>query len=131
MKDRKAISVVAGISIMIIMYILLYVGIAVLLKQKISNTNLLAYLILSLIIGAIVGFYIFFKLMAAFYCFIAGIIIGFYEMYRMFFNGMDGWADLTGFISLIVYIIFGFAVGIVAQLIRFFYIKSIQKRKLR
>ncbi|BCJ94762.1 hypothetical protein acsn021_23310 [Anaerocolumna cellulosilytica] len=131
MKDRKAISVITGISIMIIIYILLYVGIVVLLKQKINSTNLLAYFIFSLIVGVIAGLYIFFKLMPAFYCFIAGIIIGFYEMYRMFLNGMDGWADLTGFISMIVYIIFGFAIGIVAQLIRFFYNKSSQKRGIR
>lgn len=131
MKDRKTVGIIAGVSIMAVIYILLYIGIVVILKQNVNSTNLFAYFILSLIIGIIGGFYIYFKLMPAFWCLIAGVGIGFYEMYRIFLEGMNGWADLTGFISMIMYILLGFAIGILAQIIRYFYKKSMQKHKLR
>jgi hypothetical protein len=66
----------------------------------------------------------YFKLNIAVVLFSLGIVIGSIEMYRNFFNDMNGWGDLAGLMSFLAWIIIGLSSGLVVQLIAHLYNKN-------
>jgi hypothetical protein len=112
MINRKKKSVLIGILVAAAALILLLIGFYVILSSKIAIRNIFAYIILSAVLGVISAAFYYFKFMAAFWIFFVGEVIGFYQMYRGFFDGMDGWGDLVGIISLLTWILLAFITGL-------------------
>jgi hypothetical protein len=44
-------------------------------------------------------------------------------MYRTFLEGLDGWGDLAGFLTLLTWIIIGFILGVGVQFLKFLFKK--------
>jgi len=122
-QDNKNRVLTVGLIVSIISFLVLYVGVKVVLSNEIIMTNIIAYIILSLILGGITSILYYFKLNIAVMLFSLGIVIGSFEMYRKFIDGMDGWGDLAGLMSFLAWIIIGLSSGLVVQLIVHLYKK--------
>lgn len=106
----------AALSMPVLTFILLFTGVKVFAGMEIGVRNYFAYAVFSLIIGAIVALFIYFKMTAAFLCFMAGYVTGFCLMYRAFIYDSSGWGDLAGIISLLFWIAIGLGAGLLLQL---------------
>lgn len=126
-KDKRmniaAVSVIIGVIIAVLAFINIFVSVRVILLNAVSVNNFIAYIVLSIVLGMIGGIFYYFRYKIAFYIFIICSVIGFIQMYRMFLEGLDGWGDLAGFLSLLTWIIIGFILGIGLQFILFLYKK--------
>lgn len=122
-KEKKiglaGISIIIGVVITVLSFISIFTSVRFILENPISTSNFIAYIVLSLVLGMISGIFYYFKFQMAFIVFITGILIGFIQMFRMFINGLDGWGDLAGFLSLLTWIIIGFILGIAMQFFQF------------
>ena len=113
-----------GLLVSIISFILLIIGVSQVLGSKLSIKNLAAYLGFSLAAGLIALLLVRFGFKIALIFFLAGLIIGFIEMYRLFFNDSSGWGDLAGLISLFMWVFMGIGVGVFAQLGAYYWKKG-------
>ncbi len=128
MKDKNNRNILlTGFTVALISFILLFIGVRFILKNNLLIQNIMAYLILSIILGGITAAFIYFRLIIAVIIFLAGIIIGFLNLYVMFLKDLSGWGDLTGFISFLAWIIIGFVSGLIIQLILYLYHKLKKK----
>jgi len=109
--------------VMISSFILLLAGVKLLLGNPITAQNLIAYLILSFIFSVVSSTLYLLKRKIAFVLFIAGLVIGFFEMSRMFLSDLSGWGDLVGLMSLFTWAAIGLGSGAAAELCRFIYKK--------
>lgn len=107
--------------------ILLYTGVSSVLHRTTEVRNLAAYMVLGLIIGVIAFVMLYFRFLTAFLVYFAGILVGFFEMFRAFIGGMSGWGDLIGIVSLLVWIGLGLVAGILAQLGQYLYNRYIRR----
>ena len=105
-----------GVSITIISFIIFFIGVKVVLGNQVTIKNLIAYMVFSLLVGALASSLIFFKLKIGFVAFVTGLVIGFFQMYRAFLNGLSGWGDLVGVMLLGVWVIIGLVIGMLIQL---------------
>ena len=115
-----------GVSITIISFILFFIGVKVVLGNQVTIKNIIAYMVFSLLVGALASSLIFFKLKIGFVAFVTGLVIGFFQMYRAFLNGMSGWGDLVGVMLLGVWVIIGLVIGMLIQL-GFYLYKKVKK----
>lgn len=124
-KDKKlgltGISIIIGAVIAVLSFASIFTSVRFILVNPISTSNFIAYIVLSLVLGMISAIFYYFKFQMAFIIFITGTLIGFIQMFRMFINGLDGWGDLAGFLSLLTWIIIGFILGIAMQFFQFLY----------
>lgn len=123
MPGKKRIFWLIGISIMVLSFIALFSGVRFVLNRGIQPYNIIAYLILSLILGAISSALYLFKLKIINAFYLLGVFIGFLEMYRAFLSNLSGWEDLAGFMSLFLWMGVGLTVGALGQIGRYFYVK--------
>jgi hypothetical protein len=123
MKEKNKNSLLTGLSVAVISFILLLIGVRFILKNNLLIQNIIAYLILSIILGGIAAAFIYFRLIIAVIIFLAGITVGFINLYAMFIKNLSGWGDLAGFMSFLVWIIIGFVLGLMIQLILYLYHK--------
>lgn len=107
----------AGLSTALLTGLLLYVGVGVILGNQLSAQNVLVYTAFALLLGGISAASFYYRLWPLFALFHLGIAAGFFEMFRMFIDGVGGWGDLAGLLSLFVFIAFGLGIGLVVQLI--------------
>ncbi len=107
---------IVGLSVAILTFVLLFVGITRVANQEVSSTNMIAYVVFSLLTGSISALFVYFKLTIALISFDLGLIFGFIDMYRSFIRGMDGWGDLLGILALFAWCIGGLVLGLLAQL---------------
>jgi hypothetical protein len=112
-----------GLIMAIITFVLVFIGVKVVLGNAVTIQNVVFYIVFSGLVGGLTATMVFFKLKASFILFLTGLLIGFFEMYRAFFNRMTGWGDLIGIISLLIWGIIGLGVGIVIQFIIYAYKK--------
>lgn len=105
-----------GLFVSVISFILLIAGVIQVLDSELNVKNLAAYLGFSLAVGLIALLLVRFGFKIALISFLAGLIIGFIEMYRLFFNDSSGWGDLAGLISLFMWVFMGIGLGVFAQL---------------
>ena len=116
LKSDKNKYLVVGAGVTIITFIMFFLGVKVILGNQVIIKNIIAYMVFSLLVGAVASFLIFFKLKMAFLAFITGLVIGFFQMYRAFLNGLSGWGDLVGVMLLGVWVIIGLVIGMLIQL---------------
>ncbi len=109
--------------VMLLSFGLLFAGVRLLLGNPVTAQNIIAYLLVSFTFGIISGALFLFKRKYAFLFFIAGLIVGFFEMIRIFLGNLDGWGDLTGLISLFTWAAIGLASGAAAELCRAIYLR--------
>lgn len=113
-----------GLGVAIISLIMLLVGVLTVLGNQVNLKNIFAFLGFSLLAGAIALLLIQFNYKLTFGIFMLGLVIGFFEMYRIFLNGMSGWGDLIGILSLLMWVIIGLGAGLLAQLGCYIYKKK-------
>ncbi len=99
----------------VISFLLLFLGIKLILGSPLTVQNIIAYIIVSLIFGAASSALYLLQLNIACVALISGLLIGFFEMYYVFFNDLNGWGDLVGLISLFTWMAIGLCAGAVGQ----------------
>ncbi len=117
--------------VMIASFGLLFAGVRLLLGNPVTVQNTIAYLLVSFTFGIISGALFLFKRKYAFVFFIAGLIVGFFEMSRIFVGNLDGWGDLVGLISLFTWAAIGLASGAAAELCHVIYLRISSSRNNR
>ncbi len=117
------------IMVTIISFLFFFLGIKFILESQITVQNVIAYIIVSLLFGAISSCLYLLKLKIACAALIVGIIVGFFEMYRMFFNDLNGWGDLVGLMSLFTWMAIGLCAGTIGQFGYFLYKKLRTNKK--
>ena len=105
---------VAGITIIISLFLLI-LGVKYVLGQDLVIRNFIAFAVISVLIGTIAGALLFYKLKIAYYAFTAGVFIGFFELFRSFISGNDGWGDLVGILSLFIFTAMGLVIGLIIE----------------
>jgi len=100
----------------IISFIMLFLGVKGVLAQEVNIQNILVYIGFSVLIGIVTSLLVFFRFKVIFVTFMVGLVVGFFEMYRAFIDGLSGWGDLVGILSLFIWVISGLVTGILAQL---------------
>lgn len=73
--------------------------------------------------GVIASIFHYFRLFIAFWLFIAGVLVGFADMFRVFLVNDFGWNDLAGLMSFFSYVVIGFFAGLIIQVIYYLYRK--------
>jgi len=126
MKKHK--SIIIGLIIAAISFVLMYTGIRFINNTEVITENIAYYALFSLILGGISAVFHFYKLKYALIFFIAGIAIGYFEMFRRFMDNLDGWGDLAGILSLFMFVTAGLFAGIIVQTVHHF-LKSIRKKE--
>lgn len=106
---------------------LLILGIKYVLGQDLVIMNILAFAAFSIVIGVLAAAMLLYNLKKAFYLFTIGLIIGFFEMYRLFIAGPQEFGDLAGILSLFIFTAFGFVIGLFVEAI--FYLLRKNERK--
>lgn len=112
-----------GLLSSVVSFTLLFAGVRAVLGNAVSARNIAAFLGFSILIGILASSLTFFRLKLAVITFLAGLAVGFFVMYRSFFNGMTGWGDLVGIISLFTWVIIGLGVGLLIQVGYYLYQK--------
>ena len=113
--ERKQFWLV-GLGFSVLSFILLLIGVSQVLGNTIVLANIVAYLVFSLLVGAVIGALGYFSLKLAFSFTVTGLLVGFIEMYRAFIAGLSGWGDLIGILSLFIWVIVGIGIGLTTQL---------------
>lgn len=111
------------ILVTILSFMLIFIGVKFILGNPLTSQNILAFLGFSLILGLVSTVLYFIKLKVAYVVFNIGILVGYFQMYRLFLQDMNGWGDLTGLISLFFWTIIGLGSGLLVQLGFYFYKK--------
>ena len=114
---------VVGLTVTIISFLMLLIGVKVILGNELIARNILAFMGFSVLTGMIALLLVYFRFKLSAVLFIIGIGIGFFEMYRAFLGDMSGWGDLIGIMSLFMWSITGLGVGILVQFGRYLYRK--------
>jgi hypothetical protein len=104
-----------GLIFTMISFIILFASVKLVLGNDVNLKNIMFYGGFSLLVGATSAIMVFWRFKIAFWCFTVGVVFGFFQMYRSFLNGMSGWGDLVGVLSLLTLIIIGLGTGIIAQ----------------
>lgn len=105
-----------GVSVAAVVFILLVVGIRLILGNEVNTQNIGGLIVFSLVTGVSAASLVFFELRIAFLFYIAGLGTGFIVMYQAFWNGMTGWGDLVGLVSLVMWVVIGLGTGLAVQL---------------
>jgi hypothetical protein len=121
MKKHK--SIIIGLIVGVMSFVLMYTGIKIINSTGITTQNIAYYVLFSLILGGISAIFHFYRLKYALIFFLAGIVIGYFEMFRRFMDDLDGWGDLAGLLSLFMFIAAGLIAGIIVQIVHHFYKK--------
>lgn len=112
-KNRKLI--INFILVAIVSFTLLYIGIGIILDNPITMRNILAYFGFSMFLGLVSSALSLMKPGIAYIVFILGILVGYIAMYRAFFSNLSGWEELSGLLSLFIWILIGLGVGLLSQ----------------
>lgn len=115
MNDRNKKLLIRLLLVAIFAYILLFAGIRFVLDHPVTMRNVLAYFGFSIMLGLISAALSLMKHRIAHYVFNLGIIIGFIAMYRAFLSDLSGWEELSGLLSLFIWILIGLGTGLLAQ----------------
>jgi hypothetical protein len=108
-------------------FALVLLGLKLVSGRLLSMQNAFLLLGFCVLIGIVSSLLHSLKLKSAYYFFNAGILIGLFEMYRHFFQDLNGWEDLTGLASLFIWILIGLCGGLILQLAHGLYKKYIKK----
>ena len=115
--------IIIGVIIAVATFFMMFFGVEKILGNKVDARNIMFYFGFSVMVGAFASAFLIFRFFIAFWIYCAGLVIGFFEMFRAFLNGMSGWGDLAGIVSLLFMLAIGFFAGILAQVGFFIYKK--------
>jgi len=118
----------AGTIVFAISFLLLFLGVHSVLEQPVNTQNILAFALLSAIFAGISAAFYALQMRAAFFIFLAGLITGFFIMLTQFINGVAGWGDLIGLLSLFFITGIGLIGGLFVQFIWFLIKRGRQSR---
>jgi hypothetical protein len=121
MKGTKRNFWIIWLVVMALSFVLLYAGVAILLGNPITVQNCMAFLILSFIFGVVSSTLYLLKQKTSCVLFVVGLIIGFFDMGRIFLSDMGGWGDLAGLMSLLTWVTIGLICGAAVALSRYVY----------
>jgi hypothetical protein len=102
-----------------ISFLLFFLGFKLVLASQISAWNITAYILVSLILGTVSSSLYLFNLRIPCFSLLAGLLVGFFEMYRVFFYDINGWGNLVGLMSLFTWSAIGLFGGAAGQFIWF------------
>ncbi|HYE10729.1 MAG TPA: hypothetical protein VEF53_11170, partial [Patescibacteria group bacterium] len=105
-----------------------FIGVRFIADKTIYTQNILGYTVFSMVLGMISTVLYLMKPKIAYLIFNLGIVVGYIVMYVTFMSDMDGWEDLSGLLSLFIWILIGLGVGLLIQLGYFLY-KKMKKAK--
>lgn len=116
-KNNKSSALICGLIIAIVTFATFFLSIKYILKTSLLPTNIIAFIILSFIVGLIsFGLYLL-KPKIAFSLFLAGMIAGFFIMISSYMKDMDGWGDLIGLMTFFMFALIGLASGLIIQIV--------------
>lgn len=110
-------------TVAILSFTLLYLGIKYLLGNPVNLQNIAAYVILSLIFGAVSSVLYLLQLKIMCFVFVLGLFVGYLDMFRTFLGSRSGWEDLAGLLSLFTWMAIGLCAGTVLQFLSYCYHK--------
>lgn len=117
-----------GLGLALACFILLVIAVGVLLEVSLNFQNLAVYFGYSVLAGSIFLILSGDRFRIVRFFFLTGLILGFIEMYRLFWQVLDGWGEIIGILSLLIWPVFGLVLGGLIQLLRFFYKKYLKKK---
>ena len=128
MNDRNRKLIINFILVTLFSFALIFIGVRFIADKTIYTQNILGYTVFSMVLGMISTVLYLMKPKIAYLIFNLGIIVGYIVMYVTFMSDMDGWEDLSGLLSLFVWILIGLGVGLLIQLGYYLY-KKMKKAK--
>lgn len=127
MDKKNRIALISFFVSAFVPFLLIYFGLKFISGNVLSLQNTFLLLGFCVLIGIISALLYSLKLITAYYFFNAGVLIGLFEMFRHFFQELNGWEDLTGLASLFIWILIGICGGLFLQLIRYLYLRFVKK----
>ena len=127
MEKKNRIALISFFVSASVPFILVYFGLRFVSGNVLSLQNTFLLLGFCVLVGIVSALFYNLKFETAYYIFGAGILIGLFEMFRHFFQDLNGWEDLTGLASLFIWILIGLCGGLILQLVRYLYRKYIKK----
>lgn len=115
MNNRNRKLLINLILVALFSYVILFTGIRFVLDNQVSLQNILAYLGFSMMLGLVSSALFLMKPKAAYIIFLMGIVVGYIAMYRAFLSNLSGWEELSGLMSLFIWILIGLGVGLIIQ----------------
>lgn len=102
-----------GIALSLISFILLIIGVGFLLGAALQIQNLAVYVVFSLLAGLLYLILSGYQLTIVLFLFMTGLLVGFIEMYRAFWQGLEGWGEIIGILALLIWPAVGIVLGVV------------------
>ncbi len=102
-----------GIALSLITFVLLIIGVSFLLGAALQLQNLAVYFVFSLLAGLIYLVLSGYQLTIVLFLFMTGLLVGFIEMYRAFWQELDGWGEIMGILALLIWPVVGIVLGVV------------------
>lgn len=112
----------------VLSFLLLIVGVGILLGVSLQLQNIAVYFVFSILAGFIYFLLSGYELTIVLFFYMTGLLIGFIEMYRAFWQGLEGWGEIIGILALLLWPFIGIILGIIVQ-IGVFVFKKHQKNK--
>ena len=126
MNDRNRKLLINFLLVTLFSFALIFIGVMFVADKTVYAQNIFGYAVFSIVLGLIsTGLYLM-KPKIAYIIFNLGIIVGYIVMYVTFMSDMNGWEDLSGLLSLFIWILIGLGIGLIAQL-GFYLYKKIKK----
>ena len=100
-----------GLGLALACFLLLVIGVGVLLDVSLKLQNLAVYFGYSVLAGSIYLILSGDRFRIVRFFFLIGLILGFIEMYRLFWQVLDGWGEIIGILSLLIWPILGLVLG--------------------
>lgn len=105
----------AGAIMGVLTIVLILIGVIGVLEDPLYSRNLMIYVSFGILVGMVTAALIFFGLRITGNFFLAGLLLGFFEMFRGFFNKSNGWGDLIGILSVFLWPAAALCLGLVIQ----------------
>ena len=105
-----------GLGVAAASFLMLLIGIKGVLGNEVNIRNMAAFFSFSVLAGIISSCMVYYSFKIALALFSAGLVIGFFEMFRAFLGKMSSWGDLIGILSLFVWAAMGLGAAVLVQL---------------
>lgn len=123
MQGSKRIFWTIWIATAVLSFCAFFFGVKFAAENTVLAGNIVAYLVFSLIFGAVASALYLLRLKFAVVSFLAGLALGFGMMIRAFLSEMSGWEDLAGIMSLFIWMVAGLCIGLFIELGRWLYLR--------
>lgn len=128
MNDRNRKLFINLMLVALFSFVLIFIGVKFVLDNPVTTQNILGYIAFSMILGLVSTALSLMKPKIAYVIFNLGILVGYIAMYAAFMSDLSGWEDLSGLLSLFIWILIGLGVGLLVQL-GFYLYKKFKKAK--